>query len=136
MAATAAADAQDAAEALCPPPKHLLCPIGLHRMAEPVVASDGHTYERAQIAKWFAEGKRTSPMTGTVLPDLTSRPGMTDMTGRPDLTLTPNLVIRSQISEWLETSDAQRVAAFVMAVVLAEVKMPRNPRKKNDSNER
>ena len=112
MAATAAADAQDAAEALCPPPKHLLCPIGLHRMAEPVVASDGHTYERAQIAKWFAEGKRTSPMTGTVL---------------PDLTLTPNLVIRSQISEWLDTSDAQRVAAFVMAVVLAEVKMPRNP---------
>ncbi len=32
-------------------------------MSEPVVASDGFTYERAAIGKWLSAGKKTSPMT-------------------------------------------------------------------------
>jgi hypothetical protein len=30
------------------------CPIGLGFMKDPVVAADGHTYERKQIEAWFA----------------------------------------------------------------------------------
>ena len=43
------------------------CPILLTQMRDPVVAADGHTYERAAIADWLAI-RRTSPMTGEPLP--------------------------------------------------------------------
>jgi hypothetical protein len=36
-------------------------------MDDPVVASDGFTYERVSIQKWFGMGKKTSPTTGAVL---------------------------------------------------------------------
>ncbi|GMH39748.1 hypothetical protein BSKO_07646 [Bryopsis sp. KO-2023] len=39
------------------------CPLTLSVFQDPVVADDGHTYERAHIQKWFAEGKGTSPLT-------------------------------------------------------------------------
>ena len=42
------------------------CPITHEIMWEPVVASDGHTYERAAIERWLAQfpaGKALSPMT-------------------------------------------------------------------------
>ncbi|EFJ53170.1 hypothetical protein VOLCADRAFT_48981, partial [Volvox carteri f. nagariensis] len=51
-------------------------------MVEPVVASDGFTYERAAICKWLTAGKRTSPMTNQ---QFTSR------------LLFPNNVLRSAI---------------------------------------
>lgn len=38
------------------------CPITLQPMVDPVVAEDGHTYERAAIIKWLAEHS-TSPLT-------------------------------------------------------------------------
>lgn len=38
------------------------CPISRERMVDPVVAADGHTYERAAIEAWFAQHS-TSPMT-------------------------------------------------------------------------
>ena len=52
---------------------HILnCPIMHDKMEDPVVASDGHTYERAAIEGWIAgKGARaTSPMTGQPLADL------------------------------------------------------------------
>ena len=36
-------------------------------MTDPVMNAAGQTYERAAIEKWFARGKRTDPMSGTVL---------------------------------------------------------------------
>ncbi|EQC39464.1 hypothetical protein SDRG_02908 [Saprolegnia diclina VS20] len=42
------------------------CPIGHEMMVDPVVASDGHTYERAQIAKWL-QTHETSPITNCKL---------------------------------------------------------------------
>ena len=45
----------------------LLCPITLEVMRDPVIASDGHSYERAAIERWLA-GHRTSPLTGRALP--------------------------------------------------------------------
>ena len=49
---------------------------------DPVVAADGHSYERSGIQRWFAEGKRSSPMTGLQL---------------DHLFLTPNYNLKSQI---------------------------------------
>ncbi|KAG2501949.1 hypothetical protein HYH03_000447 [Edaphochlamys debaryana] len=67
------------------PPAMFTCPITQEVLRDPVVASDGFTYERAAIAKWIATGKLTSPMTN--LP-FTSRQ------------LYPNNVIMSAIKEW------------------------------------
>ena len=49
-----------------------LCPVGQQLMQDPVVAGDGHTYEREAIERWFrlrtAQGDLpTSPCTGAVL---------------------------------------------------------------------
>ncbi|KAH8092264.1 hypothetical protein JL720_5232 [Aureococcus anophagefferens] len=67
LSATGAASAYDAppeppeaeapAEAATSPgdePPELLCPITLSMMGDPVVANDGHSYERAAIAAWLA----------------------------------------------------------------------------------
>ena len=42
------------------------CPITGVPMIEPVVAADGHTYERHAIARWLQTSNR-SPLTGEVL---------------------------------------------------------------------
>ena len=54
-------------------PISALCPITHAPMADPVIASDGHSYERAAIEHWFRTN-RTSPMTGEVLASLTLIP--------------------------------------------------------------
>ena len=36
-------------------------------MEDPVIASDGFTYERAAISEWLGRGSATSPMTGASL---------------------------------------------------------------------
>jgi hypothetical protein len=41
----------------------MMCPITLEMMVEPVLAEDGHTYERSAIDDWFARGNRNSPKT-------------------------------------------------------------------------
>lgn len=43
-----------------------MCPILHERMTEPVLAADGHTYERRAIEKWLQQHS-TSPMTGAPL---------------------------------------------------------------------
>ncbi|GIL63149.1 hypothetical protein Vafri_17256 [Volvox africanus] len=68
-------------------PPMFVCPITQELMRDPVVASDGFTYERAAIARWLAAGGRTSPMTN--LP-FASR------------LLFPNNVVKSAIKEWRE----------------------------------
>jgi hypothetical protein len=40
-----------------------ICPITYELMREPVVASDGHTYEKNAIEKWL-KSKNTSPRNG------------------------------------------------------------------------
>eukprot|EP00541_Cyclophora_tenuis_P009388 CAMPEP_0116546270 /NCGR_PEP_ID=MMETSP0397-20121206/3136_1 /TAXON_ID=216820 /ORGANISM="Cyclophora tenuis, Strain ECT3854" /LENGTH=213 /DNA_ID=CAMNT_0004070687 /DNA_START=1 /DNA_END=643 /DNA_ORIENTATION=- len=43
------------------------CPITGEPMLDPVVAADGHTYERSAIARWLQTSDK-SPMTGSLLP--------------------------------------------------------------------
>jgi hypothetical protein len=44
----------------------LRCPISLELMEDPVIALDGHTYEREAIEKWF-ECSNSSPLTNEKL---------------------------------------------------------------------
>jgi hypothetical protein len=49
-----------------------LCSITLEVMADPVIAADGHTYERHAIEDWFGscgEGETRSPKTNAILPN-------------------------------------------------------------------
>lgn len=48
-------------------PYDFLCPITHEIMVEPVICSDGFTYERRAISEWFMAGKYTSPMTNEPL---------------------------------------------------------------------
>jgi hypothetical protein len=43
------------------------CPITTDLMEDPVMAADGHSYERAAISQWLAGGRRISPLTGAKL---------------------------------------------------------------------
>jgi hypothetical protein len=43
------------------------CPITQEPMRDPVVAADGHTYERSAIVRWLQTSDK-SPLTGSVLP--------------------------------------------------------------------
>jgi hypothetical protein len=75
------ADGGNAAAAA--PPDNFLCPITNEVMEDPVVAADGHTYERAAIETWFRR-RNTSPMTNQVI--------------APNLF--PNFHARSMIASW------------------------------------
>lgn len=47
-------------------PSTFLCPISLALMEDPVVAADGHSYERSYITRWLAS-KSVSPKNNTPL---------------------------------------------------------------------
>jgi hypothetical protein len=50
-------------------PHECFCPITQEIMEDPVIVSDGHTYERVAIKKWFEMGKNSSPKTNKLLPN-------------------------------------------------------------------
>jgi hypothetical protein len=79
----AAAAAGDGGAAAAEPPADYLCPITNELMDDPVVAADGHSYEREAIETWF-RGHNTSPMTNQVIP----------------LALLPNVTLRKVIVAW------------------------------------
>ena len=53
-------------------------------MKDPVVAADGHTYEKRAVAKWLDSHDR-SPMTGQLI---------------ASFVLTPNFTLKSMIDEF------------------------------------
>ena len=50
-----------------------ICPITYELMREPVVASDGHTYEKSAIEKWLKTShtspRNGDPIDGTIIPN-------------------------------------------------------------------
>jgi hypothetical protein len=52
------------AEAVAGVMPDFVCSISHVIMSDPVMAADGNSYERRQIARWFDDGHRTSPLTG------------------------------------------------------------------------
>lgn len=79
----------------------LRCPISLEVMRDPVMAADGHSYERAAIERWLA-AHRTSPMTGRVL---------------PHCELVPNHRLRAVIDEIVSTQQQQPLSRDVPEMV-------------------
>ena len=67
-------------------PDAYLCPITMDPMEDPVIAADGHSYEKSEINAWFALGNNTSPKTGAAL---------------PHQFLTPNHALRNAIQDFL-----------------------------------
>ena len=72
------------------PPDEFVCPLTLELMTDPVVASDGHSYERAAIAGVLASANKKSPLTREVL--------------RPDLV--PNRALHRRIEEHEKELDS------------------------------
>lgn len=68
------------------PPDASICSITQELMVDPVMAYDGHTYEREAIERWLKR-QQTSPKTGEPL---------------ASTILLPNHAMRGQIIEWLE----------------------------------
>ena len=71
-------------------PGNFLGRITYDVMSDPVMCSDGQTYERAAIVKWFNDGHTTSPITREELETLPSG----------ELRMTPNVGLRGVIAEW------------------------------------
>ena len=74
----------------------MICPISCEVMKDPVMAMDGHTYERVCIEEWFGTGARTSPATNEPL---------------ETTTLLPNHMARSLISVFLEQCRQSQASA-------------------------
>ena len=66
-------------------PNEFKCSITMEIMQDPVIAADGHTYERAAITQWLVH-HNTSPKTNAVL---------------PNRTLIPIHGLKSRIRDWL-----------------------------------
>ena len=73
-------------------PEDFMCPITQEKMIDPVIAQDGHTYERKAIEAWFSTSSM-SPMTNAPLPN-------------GNKTLLPNFNLKSQISSWEQETAA------------------------------
>ncbi|RLM98920.1 E3 ubiquitin-protein ligase PUB23-like [Panicum miliaceum] len=96
---------------------HLMCPISLQPMQDPVTAPTGITYDRRAIERWLAAGHATCPVTGQPL-------ALAD--------LTPNHTLRRLIQSWRQTSSTpvgvghrpDDVAANVAKKLLAMASCP------------
>lgn len=89
------------------PPTRLCCPITQDLFEDPVVTSDGHTYERSAIQKWFDEGKTTSPSTNVRL---------------PDQRLVPNVLAKCLARDFASDSKVISKENFTKAVSRGDVK--------------
>jgi hypothetical protein len=91
--------------------KNLCCPIGIGLLRDPVVAADGHTYERDKIEAWFASRQFAdcpvkSPMTNIQL---------------NDTTLIPNHALKSVIHDAVDNKIASMRARKSAVSPTAEV---------------
>ncbi len=91
-----ASSADQAAEDI---PEPLICPITLKLMLDPVLASDGHTYERAALQAWLDKGHDTSPVTGA---DIAAA-------------VTPNHTIKQMIQAFLQETPSAKSSQFNLA---------------------
>jgi len=81
-------------------PEHLICPLTKCLLKDPVTTSDGFTYERRAISRWFTTNS-TSPMTGKQVPQR----------------LIPNIAIRKALDDFRSKASAKAIAAEVAAAV-------------------
>ena len=90
-------------------PAEMLCPISSDIMRDPVICTDGHTYERATIAEWVRR-RATSPLTNEAL----AEPVM----------LIPNHALRSSLLR-RQTYSLNSLAGWVLCAALRLVLLSR-----------
>lgn len=78
-------------------PEEYLCPISLELLRDPVIVATGQTYERSFIQRWIDGGNTRCPKTQQIL---------------QDLTLTPNIALRSLISDWCAKNNIDQPTAL------------------------
>lgn len=89
------------------------CPIGHNIIADPVVAGDGHIYDRINIYNWFIQSNSTrSPMTNL------------DMS---TTTVFPVIYLQTQIKEWLESIKNKPIPDDVKELVDSYYESLRTP---------
>ncbi len=78
-------------------PIDFCCPITRDPMEDPVICTDGYSYERSAIEEWFGKSRGVfkSPMTGSPL---------------PSSALLPNITLRGAINEHIERLKAERAS--------------------------
>ena len=88
-----------------------VCPVTWTAFSDPVIAADGHSFERAYIEAWFRAGHRTSPLTGCIL---------------PHTNLLPNHALRNAIDNW-RTYCEERGQTWASAAVQVTKEPLRRP---------
>lgn len=89
------------------------CPIGHNIIKDPVVAGDGHIYDRTNIYNWFIQSNSTrSPMTNL------------DMF---TTTVFPVIYLQTQIKEWLESIKNKPIPDDVKELVDSYYESLRTP---------
>ena len=100
------------------PPNELVCPITQEIMFDPVVASDGRTYERNAIQRWLST-KNTSPMTKEPI----------------DKTLRTNWAIRSAIQRFLDRSLVKDMVGESVNMLMKRINDGKDEDKKINNKE-
>jgi hypothetical protein len=95
------------------PPKSFLCPLTMDIMFDPVLDSDGNTYERLALMEWLKEN-RTSPISRQPL---------------SDRMVIPNIALREAIhefmgSEWVSRKTAEKRQNFLAENEGVEYRLP------------
>jgi hypothetical protein len=101
------------------PPNELVCPITQEIMFDPVVASDGRTYERDAIYTWLST-KNTSPMTKEPIIDKTLR---------------TNWAIRSAIQRFLDRSLVKDMVGESVNMLMKRINDGKDEDKKINKNQ-
>mmetsp|Transcript_17246 Transcript_17246/g.25312 ORF Transcript_17246/g.25312 Transcript_17246/m.25312 type:complete len:842 (-) Transcript_17246:298-2823(-) len=83
------------------------CPITLQRMVDPVIAPDGHTYERAAIERWIRE-HHTSPQNPSMRIDSITK-------------LIPNRIVRDLVEEAAAAPEEVIVEELISSDVRAKI---------------
>ena len=79
------------------------CPITTSIMIDPVICTDGHSYERTAITEWLGRGKTTSPVTREHIENI----------------LIPNHTLRQAIEEFAERK--QRLMSRILPAGLGVI---------------
>ena len=79
-------------------PNEFQCCISYEIMVDPVIAEDGHSYEKKEIERWFREHHR-SPKTNQPI----------------GTTLTENHALRNVIQDWQRAKQAHESSAGALA---------------------
>ena len=89
-------------------PDAFICSIMVNGpMQDPVIASDGHTYERTGITRWL-ERSANSPMTGKQM---------------PDKRLVPNHTMKSQIEQWRDKQRGHNPRQEQLDAILNKIRL-------------